>query len=153
MQQLHNKSFICLLSLILFSFFSLNALGQKIETKKDMDFFSSSKNLQSHFHKRDYIFNNEESALVKYNPVSMALGGLLYIYQNSISQQLSASCLFQPTCSDFSKHAIRDYGIFKGVFLSADRITRCNKIAGSDIHPLTINQKTKRSEDPISLYK
>lgn len=47
------------------------------------------------------------------------------LYQQILSPLLSADCSFQTTCSNFSKQAILQYGLFKGVFLSADRINRC----------------------------
>ncbi|MDZ7776053.1 MAG: membrane protein insertion efficiency factor YidD [Bacteroidales bacterium] len=72
---------------------------------------------------------------MKYNPVAVSLGGLLYLYQSILSQQISAECLFHPSCSQFGKNAIREFGLLKGVALTADRITRCNRIAAHDIHP------------------
>ncbi len=127
--------------------------AQKINPAADMEFVRQSRKTKAHFYKRDYIFKDEKSAVVKYNPVSLTLGGLLYLYQNAFSQQFSASCLYHPSCSEFSKRSIAHYGLFKGVFLSADRLTRCNKVAGLDIHPMSVNPKTHKSEDPIDLYK
>lgn len=129
------------------------SMGQQIDAAADMAFYQGQLQDQTHFHKRDYMFKEEESPLVRYNPVSLTLGGLMYLYQNTLSQQLSASCLFEPSCSQYGKRAIRHYGIFKGIFLTADRITRCNKIAARDIHPLTIDEKNHRAKDPVTLYE
>jgi len=36
------------------------------------------------------------------------------------------SCVFYPTCSEYTKEAIERYGIFKGSFLGLKRILRCH---------------------------
>ncbi|MCT4614979.1 MAG: membrane protein insertion efficiency factor YidD [Marinifilaceae bacterium] len=100
---------------------------------------------------RAYIFANR-SAFIKFNPISLSFGGLMYFYQNVLSQQFSADCLYYPTCSDFSKQAISKYGLIKGVFLSADRLTRCNRIAATGLHPLKINIDTNHAYDGIEFY-
>lgn len=153
MQQLQNK----ILFIFLFTFsgllFSQILVSQEINALDDMEFLESENQIKSHKHKRPYIFKDKKSNFVKYNPLSLTLGGMMYVYQNAISQQFSANCLYHPTCSEFSKQSISEYGIFKGIFLSTDRLTRCNKLGALDIHPITINEKTNKSEDPISLYK
>lgn len=127
--------------------------AQDINSKNDMGFFLQANKKEKSEQKREYIFNESSSIWVKYNPAAMLLGGTLYIYQNSISYQFSATCIYHPSCSEYSKQAIAEYGVFKGVFLSADRITRCNKVAALDIHPLTVSEKTGKSEDPVKLYQ
>jgi putative membrane protein insertion efficiency factor len=89
----------------------------------------------------------------KYNPVSLFLGGTLYIYQNVFSKHISADCLFTPSCSEFSKQAIKEYGIFKGTLLSIDRVNRCNRIAATGLKNYTVDQTSKRYPDPVSQYR
>ncbi|WP_372639364.1 membrane protein insertion efficiency factor YidD [Ancylomarina sp.] len=104
-------------------------------------------------HSRDYIYKNEKSWFKKYNPISLGFGSLLYLYQNVISQQFSADCLYHPTCSDFSKDAIREYGLMKGIFLSSDRICRCNRIAATSINYFKFDQKSNHAHDSVSYYR
>ena len=103
--------------------------------------------------KRTYIFKNQPNTFKNSNPVSLLYGGSLYVYQNFVSQHLSASCLYDPSCSDFSKQAVKEYGIFKGTLLSLDRLNRCNRIAATDLNPLQINSKSNRFSDPVKRYK
>lgn len=153
MQKSQNKTFLILLFIVSGLLFCPRLYAQNINVSEDMNFFESENQIQSHKHEREYIFKDKKNKFVKYNPLSLTLGGMLYIYQNAISQQFSSNCLYHPSCSEFSKQSIAEYGFFKGIFLSTDRLTRCNKIAALDIHPLTKNEKTGKSEDPISLYK
>ncbi|MCZ4694210.1 membrane protein insertion efficiency factor YidD [Ancylomarina euxinus] len=102
---------------------------------------------------REYIYKNEKSWLKKYNPISLGFGSLLYLYQNVLSQQFSADCLYHPTCSDFSKDAIREYGLVKGIFLSSDRICRCNRIAATSINYFKFDQKSHHAHDSVSYYR
>lgn len=127
--------------------------AQQVDAAADMKFLQEATQQKSHFRERDYVFKDEANIFVKYNPVSLTLGGLLYVYQNSISQQFSAGCLYHPSCSQFGKKAIAEYGFLKGIILTSDRLTRCNKIAGLDIHPITLDEKTQKSRDPVKLYR
>lgn len=91
--------------------------------------------------------------LAKYNPVSLALKGALLGYQRLMSQQLARSCPYQLTCSNFSKQAIEQYGIVKGVFLSADRIMRCNRIGLLDVPQMDISTTDGTIIDSLSRYR
>ena len=47
-------------------------------------------------------------------------------YQKFISPLLGKNCRFYPTCSQYSILALEKYGFFKGSFLAAKRILKCN---------------------------
>ncbi|NEN75263.1 membrane protein insertion efficiency factor YidD [Pelistega sp. NLN82] len=47
-------------------------------------------------------------------------------YQYVLSPWLGRSCRFTPTCSAYTIEAIQKHGPFKGVYLGAHRICRCN---------------------------
>ncbi|MBN2774783.1 MAG: membrane protein insertion efficiency factor YidD [Prolixibacteraceae bacterium] len=100
---------------------------------------------------RPFIYSEDTPALKKYNPVNLVFGGLLFFYQNALSQQFSANCLYNPSCSEFSKQSIKEYGLLKGIFLSADRVMRCNRIAATGIHPLRI--ENNKVQDPVLFYR
>lgn len=71
--------------------------------------------------------------LLRYNPLSLAAASLMYTYRRFITHQFSAGCLYQPSCSAYSKALIADYGLISGAVLSADRLMRCNSQAKNDI--------------------
>lgn len=99
------------------------------------------------------IQTRDKSFAAEYNPVSLTLKGTMLLYQRVISPQLSRQCPYEITCSNFSKHAIHEFGIVKGVFLSADRILRCNRIGLLDVHPLDFNDITGKIYDPPNKYQ
>lgn len=96
---------------------------------------------------------HKKSWLVQYNPLSLALKGALLGYQRLMSQQLARNCPYQITCSNFSKQAIEQFGIVKGVFLSADRIMRCNRIGLLDVPAIDINATDGTIIDSLSRYR
>ena len=98
-----------------------------------------------------YIFH-DKNLFIKYNPISIFFGGALFIYQRFISPQISAGCAYEISCSNFSKQCISHYGFLKGIALSTDRLSRCNKIASADFHPLLINFQNKVIDNP-EMYK
>ncbi len=102
-------------------------------------------------HKPEYIFSRS-NVLIKYNPLSLVLGGSMFLYQSVVSPQINAQCLYQPSCSHFSVNAIREFGVFKGVFVSADRLMRCNRLASMDVFKLHVDPNTHRVAEEVSRY-
>jgi len=142
--------------LLIFSLlpFSVCSLAQNIGFRSDIEHINVVlSKVQPDQFRRPYIYQNEPSAFKKYNPVSLLLGGSLYVYQNLLSKHISADCLFTPSCSEFSKQAIREYGILKGTLLSIDRVNRCNRIAATDLKNYTVDKISKRFPDPVLRYK
>ena len=102
--------------------------------------------------KTTWMFSGSKSNFVKYNPLSMVFGGAMYFYQRVISRQFSAECLYDVSCSRFSVQHIHRHGIVKVIFLSADHVSRCNRLAAKDIHGHMINPSTGRAIDPFIVY-
>ena len=90
--------------------------------------------------------------LVKINPLFYVARGAMFVYQHYISEQWAAECQFSRSCSNFSKGAIKEYGLLKGIFLSADRLTRCNANAGTMALPLNIDHQTGKVIDEPKSY-
>jgi len=61
---------------------------------------------------------------------------LINIYQKIISPFFPKSCRFHPSCSSYSKEAIMEYGIFKGLKLSIYRIIRCHPFNNGGYDPV-----------------
>lgn len=61
---------------------------------------------------------------------------IIKVYQTFISPITPATCRFQPTCSHYSKEALKKHGIFKGGWLSIKRIFNCHPWGGSGYDPV-----------------
>ena len=123
------------------------------QSKEDADLLRNSVFKQSDYNARkvSYGFSDNPSKFSLYNPFYHILSGSMYVYQKIISPQLSSQCIYNPSCSNYSKQLIREYGIAKGVFCSADRIMRCNRLAivglprdAINKHDNKIHENTKR---------
>jgi len=51
---------------------------------------------------------------------------LIRLYQRTFSQVMPPTCRFYPSCSEYGYQAIARYGFFKGGWMAAKRIARCN---------------------------
>jgi uncharacterized protein len=91
--------------------------------------------------------------LTRYNPLTLSFSGLMYLYQRVISPQLPSACLYEHSCSSFSRQLILEYGLAKGLFTTADRLMRCNRVAATDIHPLSIGSQSGKVMETIDVYK
>jgi uncharacterized protein len=90
---------------------------------------------------------------LRYNPAYWLLNGALTGYQKVISPQISADCLYELSCSRFSRSAIQEFGIFKGIALTADRLSRCNRVAATSIELIRINPQSGRVVDVPTMYR
>jgi hypothetical protein len=57
---------------------------------------------------------------------------LIRVYQKTPLHSHSY-CRFIPSCSEYAIIALREHGLFKGLFLSIKRIVRCNPFGTSGI--------------------
>ena len=96
---------------------------------------------------------SKPTPLQRFNPAYWLLNGALTGYQKVISPQISADCLYELSCSRFSRAAIQEFGIVKGIALTADRLSRCNRVAATSIELLRINPQTGRVVDIPAMYR
>lgn len=146
-----NKTVFVLLFLLVVA---TSGYAQEIDLKRDLLLVDSivEQQMPESGH-RPYIYKNQPKTFKNSNPVSLFYGGSLFVYQNMFSQHLSASCLYHPSCSDFSKQAVKEYGLIKGTLLSFDRLSRCNRIAATDLNPEDIDTHVHRFHDSVKEYK
>jgi putative membrane protein insertion efficiency factor len=148
------KSVNSVLIISLFASVGVLCSAQQISVKSDVELIHAQlSRLDPDPFKRPYIYQHETSFIKKYNPISLLIGSSLYVYQNVFSKHISADCLFTPSCSEFSKQAIKEFGLLKGTLLSIDRVNRCNRIAATDLKHYSLDTKTNRYPDPVSRHK
>lgn len=58
------------------------------------------------------------------------------IYQLFISPIFPSKCRYQPTCSHYTIEAIKEWGIFKGIYLGTKRILSCHPWGGFGPDPV-----------------
>ena len=104
--------------------------------------------------KANPITTPKPQEVVRFNPqetseLKLAATGLIRLYQKFISSQDGPSCGFSPSCSRFGMACIQEYGVFRGVLLTADRLLRCN---GSQSRHYHKDNVTGKYIDPASDY-
>ena len=67
---------------------------------------------------------------------------LINLYQK-IPFSSHKMCRFQPTCSEYAKEAIQEYGSIKGSYLAVKRILRCNPLGPFGYDPVPMKEKMK----------
>lgn len=96
----------------------------------------------------------KQQKVVRFNPretseLKLTATGLIHLYQKFISNQDGPTCNFTPTCSRFGMACIQKYGVMRGIFLTADRLLRCNS---SQSRHYRKDEETGRYIDPASDY-
>jgi len=61
---------------------------------------------------------------------------LLGFYKNWISPLLPSACRFYPTCSEYMREAVEKYGVLRGVWLGARRLSRCHPFHAGGFDPI-----------------
>ena len=92
--------------------------------------------------------------VVRFSPhgtseLKLAATGFIRLYQKFISSQDGPACNFVPSCSRFGMACIHEYGMVRGLLLTADRLLRCN---GSESRYHHKDQATGKYIDAVSDY-
>jgi putative membrane protein insertion efficiency factor len=104
-------------------------------------------------HHPEFLLSDHPSAFVRYNPLTIVFGSLMWTYQKVVSPQFSSSCLYSPSCSAYSIDLISDYGLVRGVVLSADRLMRCNRLALMDYRSWELDSKIGKIIESTNYYR
>ena len=70
---------------------------------------------------------------------------LIKFYKLAVSPYLPSTCIYQPTCSEYSAEAIEQHGVLRGIWMGMKRIVRCNPFTTGGLDPVPV-----RNEDAIS---
>jgi putative membrane protein insertion efficiency factor len=64
----------------------------------------------------------------------------LAIYRSTISPMVHAingpACRFDPTCSEYAREALAEYGLVRGGAMAIWRVVRCNPMGGHGYDPV-----------------
>lgn len=68
---------------------------------------------------------------------------LITLYQRTLSPDhgplktvIGGSCRFSPTCSEYTKEAVKRFGVIKGLSMGAKRIGRCHPFNPGGFDPV-----------------
>lgn len=68
--------------------------------------------------------------------LTFPLIALVRLYQVTLSPFLGGQCRYHPTCSAYAITALRDYGPWRGSWMSLRRIGRCHPFAKGGYDPV-----------------
>ena len=68
-------------------------------------------------------------------PYESCVRGAHRAYKLTLSPLIGRHCRFLPTCSDYAAQALIDHGPWRGSWLAARRLCRCNPWGGSGYDP------------------
>ncbi len=74
----------------------------------------------------------------RFNPLKVVCMRLIVFYQRHFSRH---TCLYEPTCSEYTKRAINNLGVIRGIILGAWRIMRCNPFSKGGYDPAPENRR------------
>jgi putative membrane protein insertion efficiency factor len=66
---------------------------------------------------------------------TMALA-MVRFYQHHISPLKPPSCIYSPTCSEYTYQAIAKYGFVRGVSMGVERLLRCHPFSQGGDDPV-----------------
>lgn len=81
---------------------------------------------------RVFLSVNDTNKGTKLNPLTYMAGSLLFVYQNVVSEQISASCNYEISCSEYTKQCIGRYGLIKGTLFGLHQLNCCTPTIKKD---------------------
>ncbi len=68
--------------------------------------------------------------------IKMLLMRLIILYQRTLSRH---TCLYEPTCSEYTLRCLNNLGVIAGILLGCWRILRCNPLSKGGYDPAPEN--------------
>lgn len=93
-----------------------------------------------------------KSIKLRKRPYLFLPASLMWLYRNIVSDQIKADCAYNLSCSRFSTSAIAKLGFVRGVWLTADRLSRCNQMAPEESYLIWLDTKSGRIIDVPEMY-
>lgn len=81
------------------------------------------------------------------NELEFLMASGFNIYKSFISSQDNPSCVFYPSCSEYTVQSLQQYGLFMGTLRSFDRLSRCHRLVKPDQY--FFNPSKQRFHDPV----
>ncbi len=72
---------------------------------------------------------------------------LIRLYQVSLGHLIGGQCRFQPSCSHYGLRALEVHGAWRGSWLTAHRIARCQPWGGSGFDPVPGDSRCASRDD------
>jgi len=69
-----------------------------------------------------------------FNPLAYLGAGLMFFYQNVLSDQIQATCVYKTSCSEYTKLCIRHFGMLRGMLKGLNQFAECHHSAKAE-HP------------------
>jgi putative membrane protein insertion efficiency factor len=73
-------------------------------------------------------------------PIARVLNAMCILavrgYQVTLGPLMGGQCRFHPTCSHYALDAYREWGPFRGTWLTLRRLSRCQPFGGSGVDPV-----------------
>jgi len=61
---------------------------------------------------------------------------LIRVYQLFVSPLLGNHCRFYPSCSQYAREAVEQYGVLRGSWLAIQRLSRCHPWHPGGVDPV-----------------
>lgn len=86
------------------------------------------------------------------NPLAYIGGGLMFFYQNVISDQFQASCIYKVSCSEYAKLCIQHYGMLGGTLRGLSQLSECQHGALEEHPPVMISEEHQIKNEVEALH-
>lgn len=84
-----------------------------------------------------------KSRAAYYNPLNYIGAGLLFLYQNLLSDQIQARCSYETSCSQYTKLSIQKKGFIIGTFSGFNQLSECFPAVAGEHCRHAINREGK----------
>jgi uncharacterized protein len=75
--------------------------------------------------------------------VQAFLLALIHAYRGTLGPFVGGQCRYHPTCSAYAMEAIREWGAWRGAWMTVQRLGRCHPFAKGGLDPVPVNPRRK----------
>jgi uncharacterized protein len=88
-----------------------------------------------------------EKRVTRYNPLAYVGAGLLFVYQKIFSEQIQASCMYEVSCSEYTRLSVQRSGFIAGTLKGFSQLTECYAGAVYEHPPMFVSSHRKVIND------
>lgn len=78
------------------------------------------------------------------NLIQYLVTGLIRLYQLTLSPLVGWHCRFEPSCSEYMRQSVIEFGAIRGVALGLKRLARCHPWGGFGYDPPKENKNRQK---------
>lgn len=92
---------------------------------------------------RSVMSSRNTNGKLRLNPLFYLATGAMFLYQRVLSEQISADCQYEISCSEYTKKQIERHGLIYGSLIGIHQLHHCTGLTANEVPSHRLNRSGK----------